>query len=155
MKKNKIEKSVLWGNTLIDMFSKCRDVENAKPVFQKMGKRYIITWTTMVSRLVVNGHCREAFEMYDKMGAQGLKPYEVFIAALSTCTHGGLLDEGKRAFYQMVYVFEIKPKMEHYQCMADLGRVGKLEEAFEFTESMHLEPNVVIWATLLSACKIH
>ncbi|KAL3513785.1 hypothetical protein ACH5RR_026502 [Cinchona calisaya] len=91
------------------------------------------------------------------MCSEGLKPDDViFIAVLSACTHGGLLDEGKRVFDQMVHNFDIRPRIEHYGCMVDLlGRTGKLEEAIRFVESMHLQPNAVIWATLLSACKIH
>lgn len=157
IRKNKIELSVRLGNALIDMFAKCGDVENARAVFLKMNKRCIITWTSMISGLAVNGYCTEALEFYDKMCLEGLKPDDViFIAVLSACTHGGLLVEGKRVFDQMVHNFDIRPRIEHYGCMVDLlGRAGKLEEAVRFIESMHLQPNAVIWATLLSACKIH
>lgn len=157
IRKNKFELSVPLGNALIDMFAKCGDVDNARVVFDKMNKRCIITWTSMVSGLAVNGYCTEAIELYDKMCSEGLKPDDViFIAVLSACTHGGLLDEGKRVFDQMVCEFDIKPRIEHYGSMVDLlGRAGKMEEAVRFIESMHLQPNAVIWATLLSACKIH
>ncbi|XWS40900.1 hypothetical protein CRYUN_Cryun17cG0035800 [Craigia yunnanensis] len=36
-----------------------------------------------------------------------------------------------------------------------LGRAGLLDEAFEFIESMEIEPNALIWRTLLGACRIH
>ena len=157
IKKNKLHLSIPLGNALIDMFAKCGDVENAKEVFHHMSKRCIITWTTMVSGLAVNGKCREAINLFDKMCLEGTKPDDViFIAVLSACTHGGLVEEGKRVFDQMVQEFGIKPRIEHYGCMVDLlGRAGKLEEAVRFTARMHLKPNAVIWATLLFCCKIH
>ncbi|KAJ8541560.1 hypothetical protein K7X08_002376 [Anisodus acutangulus] len=157
IRKNKFDSSVPLGNALIDTFAKCGDMENAKAVFLRMAQRCIITWTTMISGLAVNGHCRDALELYEKMCLDGVEPDDVvFIAVLSACTHGGLLEEGKRVFYQMVNKFGIKPRIEHYGCMVDLlGRAGKFEEALSFIQSMHLEPNAVIWATLLSACKIH
>lgn len=157
IKKTKTELSVSLGNALIDMYAKCGDVGNARAVFQRMMRKCVITWTTMISALAVNGHPVDALELYYKMRSEGLEPDEVvFIAVLTACNHGGLLDEGKRVFDQMVNDFKIKPRMEHYGCMVDLlGRAGKLEEALKFTESMHLEPNAVIWATLLSACKNH
>ncbi|KAL6504497.1 hypothetical protein OROGR_026420 [Orobanche gracilis] len=157
IRKNKFELSLSLGNALIDMFAKCGDLENARITFDKMSKRCVITWTTMISGLAANGHCREALKLFDTMCSEGLRPDDViFIAVLSACTHGGLVEEGEKLFSQMVHEFGIKPRIEHYGCMVDiLGRAGRIEEAIRFTESMHLEPNAVIWATLLSACKIH
>ncbi|XP_050365157.1 pentatricopeptide repeat-containing protein At2g29760, chloroplastic-like [Argentina anserina] len=157
IKWSKFDMSVSLGNALIDMFAKCGDVESAKAVFDKMDTRCIITWTTMVSGLAVNSWCREALALFETMCLRGPKPDDViFIAVLSACAHGGLVDEGKIVFYQMQHEFDIKPRIEHYGCMVDLlGRAGKLEEALSFVENMHLEPNGVIWASLLSSCKIH
>ncbi|KAH7567984.1 hypothetical protein JRO89_XS07G0205900 [Xanthoceras sorbifolium] len=157
IKKHKFELSVPLGNALIDMYAKCGDVENAKAVFHKMASRCIITWTTMISGLAVNGQCREGLNLFDRMQFEEIKPDDViFIAVLSACAHGGLVEEGKRVFEQMVKEYDIRPRIEHYGCMIDLlGRAGKFEEALRFIESMHLKPNAVIWANLLSACKIH
>lgn len=157
VKRNHFGLSIPLGNALMDMFAKCGDIENAKAVFYKMPKRCIITWTTIVSGLSVNGKCREALNLFDSMCSSGVKPDDViFIAVLSACTHGGFVEDGKRIFDSMVWEFGIKPRIEHYGCMVDLlGRAGKLEEAVRFVESMNLEPNAVIWATLLGSCKIH
>lgn len=157
IKKNKLDLSVPLGNALIDMFAKCGDLENAKAVFEKMANKCIITWTSMISGLAFNGQCREALDLFDTMCFEKIKPDgAVFITALSACTHGGLVEEGKRVFNQMVLQFGIKPQIDHYGCMVDLlGRAGRLEEALSFIESMHLKPNDVIWAMLLSSCLIH
>lgn len=157
IQRNKLDISIPLGNALIDMFAKCGDVENAKAVFHKMAKRCIITWTTMVSGLAVNGLCREALILFDAMCLEGMAPDDViFIAVLSSCTHGGLVEDGKRIFSLMVEKFGIEPRIEHYGCMVDLlGRAGEFEEAVRFIESMHLKPNAVIWATLLCCCKVH
>ncbi|GJT91983.1 pentatricopeptide repeat-containing protein [Tanacetum coccineum] len=155
--KNKIKLSVSLGNALIDMFAKCGDVESSKTVFNKMSNRCIITWTTMVSGLAVNGMCKEALALFNHMCVQGTKPDDVmFIAVLSACNHGGLVEEGKSFFTQMIYKFGIKPQIEHYGCMIDLlARSGDLDEAVRLTESMDMVPNAVIWGTLIAACKVH
>ncbi|KAK9275877.1 hypothetical protein L1049_023150 [Liquidambar formosana] len=36
-----------------------------------------------------------------------------------------------------------------------MGRAGMLNEAFELIKSMPMEPNDVLWRSLLSACKVH
>lgn len=157
IKRKKLDLSIPLGNALMDIFAKCGDVENAKAVFDKMEKKCVITWTTMISGLAVNGQCKEALGFFDRMCVEGIKPDDViFIVVLSACTHGGLVEEGKMVFDQMVQKFDIVPRIEHYGCMVDLlGRSGRLEEALRFIEDMHLEPNAVIWATLLGSCKIH
>lgn len=157
MKRNKIDLSIPLGNALIDMFAKCGDVYNSLTVFHRMASKCIITWTTLISGLAVNGKCKEAITLFDRMSLEGIKPDDIiFIAVLSACTHGGLVEEGKRLFEQMVKEFDIKPRIEHYGCMVDLlGRAGRIQEAVRFIDSMHLKPNSVIWATLLSCCKIH
>ncbi|KAK4758432.1 hypothetical protein SAY87_019733 [Trapa incisa] len=157
IKKNNLELSLPLGNALIDVYARCGDLENARLTFENMTTRCVITWTTMVSGLAYNGECVEAVALYDRMCSEGLRPDDVlFIAVLTACTHGGLVEEGKRVFSQMVNKFGIEPRIEHYGSMVDLlGRAGKLDEAIEFIEKMHLQPNSVIWATLLSSCKIH
>lgn len=52
--------------------------------------------------------------------------------------------------------YNIEPNIRHYGCMVDmLGRAGLLDEAFKFIDSMVIEPNAIIWRTLLGACRIH
>lgn len=157
IKIKKFQLSNPLANALIDMFAKCGDVESAKAVFDKMANRCIISWTTMISGLAINGQCREALNLFYRMQFDDIKPdHVIFISVLSACTHGGLVEEGKWVFKQMVEEYNIEPRIEHYGCMIDLlVRAGKLEEAVRFIESMHLKPNAVIWATLLGACKIH
>lgn len=157
IKKNGLELSLPLGNALIDMFARCGDLGNARLTFNNMTMRCVITWTTMVSGLAYNGECVEALALYDRMCSKGPRPDDVlFIAILTACTHGGLVEEGKRVFSQMVNEFGIEPRIEHYGSMVDLlGRAGKLDEAIEFIERMHLQPNSIIWATLLSSFKIH
>ncbi|KAG2640891.1 hypothetical protein PVAP13_2KG126400, partial [Panicum virgatum] len=148
--------TVALGNALIDMFAKCGDVGRARSIFDRMEKRCIITWTTMISGFAYNGQIREALLIYNEM-CRGVELDDtVFIAALAACAHGGLLQEGWSIFKQMVEHYGIVPRMEHYGCMVDLlGRAGKLQEAVQFIESMPLKPGVIIWVTLLSSCIAH
>ncbi|PKA56656.1 Pentatricopeptide repeat-containing protein [Apostasia shenzhenica] len=156
IKKNNIDLTVTLGNALIDMFAKCGDLMNSELIFNQMENRPIITWTTMISGLALNGKCSEALALFRKFCMEGLEPDDViFISALSACIHGGHVEEGQRIFSQMDD-YGIKPRMEHYGCMVDLlGRAGKLEEAVVLIQKMPIQPNVVIWATLLSSCYVH
>ncbi|KAJ8532893.1 hypothetical protein K7X08_015782 [Anisodus acutangulus] len=46
-----------------------------------------------------------------------------------------------------------KPELDHYSCIIDLlGRARLLEEAREFITNMTIQPNGVIWGSLLISC---
>jgi pentatricopeptide repeat protein len=56
----------------------------------------------------------------------------------------------------MKSAYNVEPDIKHYGCMIDLlGRSGLLEEAEEMIRSMPMEADVVIWGTLLAACRTH
>lgn len=46
--------------------------------------------------------------------------------------------------------FGVRPRLEHYACMADiLGKAGKVEEAEDLVMGMQVEPNEGLWQALL------
>nr|UPT49150.1 pentatricopeptide repeat protein AaPPR677 [Agave angustifolia] len=56
----------------------------------------------------------------------------------------------------MIRLWRIKPEIEHYGCLIDLlGRAGQLEKAVAIVIKMPVEPDIVIWRALLSACRTH
>ncbi|KAK1262709.1 Pentatricopeptide repeat-containing protein [Acorus gramineus] len=80
----------------------------------------------------------------------------VLTAALSACSHAGLVREGLRILYGMREAYGVEPTIEHYGCAVDLlGRAGRLSEAFELIARMPMEPDVVLWGSLLVACRVH
>jgi pentatricopeptide repeat protein len=64
-----------------------------------------------------------------------------------------LVDQGKKYFAAMTEVYEIKPGIEHYNCMIDLlGRAGLLEEAENLIENANCRDEPSLWTVLLGAC---
>jgi pentatricopeptide repeat protein len=50
----------------------------------------------------------------------------------------------------------ITPSQDHYTCMIDLlGRAGHLKEVEELIKEMPMEPDGVLWASLLGSCRLH
>lgn len=84
-------------------------------------------------------------------------PTEItFVGVLYACSHCGMVDEGFNYFRMMKEEYGIVPRIEHYGCMIDLlGRAGLVKEAYEYINNMPMQPNAVIWRTLLGACTIH
>ncbi|MQL85937.1 hypothetical protein Taro_018472 [Colocasia esculenta] len=145
------------GTGLIDMYSKCGELESAQHVFGHMVERDVASWNAMITGLYTNGHGKQAVDLFHRMRSEGVQPNDVtMVGVLSACAHAGLVDEGRRCFDSMQRELAIVPKIEHYGCMVDLlGRAGLLHEAFEFIQHMPLPPHTGVWGALLGACKIH
>eukprot|EP01018_Ginkgo_biloba_P024476 Gb_03693 [translate_table: standard] len=155
--KTGFEWDVFVENALVDMYSKCGSIETARTVFDKIFKRDVISWTAMIVGYAQHGLAKKAIQLFEQMQQEGMKPNHItFVGVLFACSHAGLIDKGRYYFESMSRDHGITPRLEHYVCMVDLlGRVGHLDEAEKFIKEMPLEPGVLVWQTLLGACKIH
>lgn len=158
-----IEKSGLgWinsvNNALLDTYSKCGDVDMGRLIFDRMpGKKNIVSWTSLINGLAMQGYGEEALRLFDEMVSSGIRPDEItFVSILYACSHAGLIDQGCEIFSGMTKQYGITATTEHYGCMVDLyGRAGHLHKAYDFVLQMPISPNAVIWRTLLGACSFH
>lgn len=145
------------GTALVNMYSKCGCINEAKRVFDEMTGKDVMTWTSMITGLAVHGHAEDALELFSLMQSSGQKPDAVaFIGVLCACSHAGLVDQGLCYFESMRNKYNLTPRIEHYGCIIDLlSRAGRLDEAFRFISAMEVQPNAIIWRTLLGACRLH
>ncbi|XP_071725456.1 pentatricopeptide repeat-containing protein At4g14820-like [Rutidosis leptorrhynchoides] len=145
------------NNALIDMYAKCGELDRAKRVFSRMHRRNVITWSSMIGAYAVYGDAINALNLFHQMKAQKIEPNDVtFVGLLYACSHAGLVEEGQKLFALMVNEYNIIPKRKHYGCMVDLyGRANLLKKALEVIEEMPMSPNVVIWGSLMAACRIY
>ncbi|KAL5544123.1 hypothetical protein UlMin_007907 [Ulmus minor] len=157
LKKKKMKLTVSLGTALIDFYAKCGSIDSSIEVFDEMSRRNVFSWTAFIQGLASNGEGLKALEYFKLMQEENIKPNDVtFIGALSACSHAGLVEEGRNIFISMSKDYGIKPRIEHYGCMVDiLGRAGLIQEAYEFTKNMPIQPNAIIWRTLLASCKAH
>ncbi|KAK1284992.1 Pentatricopeptide repeat-containing protein [Acorus calamus] len=154
--RSRLDLGVNLGTALIDMYAKCGDIDAARAVFEAVrGRGDARAWGAMIGGLAVHGFAREALGLFYDM--RTVDPDSVVLtAALSACSHAGLVREGLRILYGMREAYGVEPTIEHYGCAVDLlGRAGRLSEAFELIARMPMEPDVVLWGSLLVACRVH
>ncbi|KAG7616012.1 Pentatricopeptide repeat-containing protein [Arabidopsis thaliana] len=154
---NGLESELSINNALINMYAKCGGLDATRDVFEKMPRRNVVSWSSMINALSMHGEASDALSLFARMKQENVEPNEVtFVGVLYGCSHSGLVEEGKKIFASMTDEYNITPKLEHYGCMVDLfGRANLLREALEVIESMPVASNVVIWGSLMSACRIH
>eukprot|EP01018_Ginkgo_biloba_P013181 Gb_21046 [translate_table: standard] len=155
--KSGFDSDVVLGSTLIDMYAKCGNIEEARLIFDIVSQKDVVLWTVMVTAYGKHGHGKEVFQLFEQMKQSGMKPDGItYLAVLSACSHAGLVDEGWHYFYAMMQDNCITPRAAHYACMVDLlGRAGQLDEAHVFIKDMPVKPNAAVWGALLNACRIH
>lgn len=157
MQKFEINLNPFVGGALINMYSRCGDIDEALSVFTEMKVKDVSTYNAMISGLAMHGRCSDAVKTFETMRSNRIRPNAVtFVGLLNACSHGGLVEFGYKLFNSMKEEYGVDPKLEHYGCMVDLlGRVGRVEEAYDFMKNMKMPPDDILLGSLLSACKLH
>uniref|UniRef100_A0ACD5YAZ6 Uncharacterized protein n=2 Tax=Avena sativa TaxID=4498 RepID=A0ACD5YAZ6_AVESA len=145
---------------LIDMHSKCGNIEKALDLFCRWTQRDLICYSSMISALGMHGCGKDAIAVFNELLDDGFDPDGIcFVSVLNACSHTGLLEEGRRYFQMMKDEYHIIPTVEHYLCVVDLlGRAGCIDEAYQMiTREMptDFQPHAGIWGALLSACRTY
>ncbi|KAK6939396.1 Pentatricopeptide repeat [Dillenia turbinata] len=149
-------------NALLDMYAKCGDILTARLLFDRIHKRDVVSWTTMIDAYGSHGCGIEALRLFYSMGEEesGVMPNPIsFLTVLSACGHAGLVDQGRECFKSVKEKYGLVPGPEHYACFIDiLGRAGEIEEVwclFHDIVKSGIKPTAAVWAALLNACRIN
>ena len=115
----------------------------------------VFSWSSLILGYAQFGYGKEALDLFKRMRDSRVDPNGVtFIGVLTACSHVGLIKEGLELFNSMETKHGIMPTREHYACVVDLlARGGLIKEAEAFIDQMSYDPDVVMWKTVLAACK--
>ncbi|CAK9138443.1 unnamed protein product [Ilex paraguariensis] len=152
--KTPFESNVYVGTALIDMYSKCGSIADARASFISISYPNVAAWTALINGYSHHGLGSEAILLFEHMLEQEVDPNgATFVGVLSACIRAGLVKEGLRFFQSMKGCYGITPTLEHFTCAVDLlGRAGHLREAEELIKEMPIKADKVIWGALLNAC---
>ncbi|PQP99238.1 pentatricopeptide repeat-containing protein [Prunus yedoensis var. nudiflora] len=144
------------ATSLVDMYAKCGNIEDAYRLFRRMDVRNIALWNAMLLGLAQHGNAEEALNLFRVMKSKNIEPDRVtFIGVLSACSHSGLVSEAYEHFSSMQKDYGVEPEIEHYSCLVDaLGRAGCVQEAEKLIASMPFEASASMYGALLGACRI-
>ncbi|XP_020585297.1 pentatricopeptide repeat-containing protein At2g33760 [Phalaenopsis equestris] len=149
---------LVLGSSLLNMYARCGQVAKAREIFDGLEEQNAVSWTAMIAGYGMHGFAEQAMELFERMQLYGPPPNLVtFVAVLSACAHGGMVQQGREAFDSMKFDYNFIPRAEHHVCMVDLyGRAGLLDEAMKFIrDQITGEPEAAVWTALLGACKMH
>ncbi|KAK9273756.1 hypothetical protein L1049_018566 [Liquidambar formosana] len=83
--------------TLINMYAACGNINSARAIFDKMGQRNQVVWTSMICGYAKNHYPKEALFLFNEMEREGHDPDEVtMVTLLSACAELRDLEFGKK-----------------------------------------------------------
>ncbi|KAL3741932.1 hypothetical protein ACJRO7_017416 [Eucalyptus globulus] len=143
------------GSALIFMYSKCGIIKDARNSFKETFQSSSVTWNAIIFAYAQHGLGHDALDLFHLMRARRIKlDHITFVAVLTACSHIGLVEEGYGFLLSMETDYGIPPRMENYACAIDLfGRAGLVNEAKALVELMPFQPDMMVWRTLLGACR--
>ncbi|KAJ7521184.1 hypothetical protein O6H91_19G042000 [Diphasiastrum complanatum] len=149
----------LWSSTLaahlIEMYGRCGSMVDAQEIFEQFPKQGIELWNALIGGYARNGESELALQYLERMERSGTSLNQLtYTHVLSACSHAGLVDTGLQYIERMTKEYGISPTVEYFGCKIDLlGRAGLLKEAEEVLLEMPMPPSLIIWTTLLGACR--
>lgn len=151
--KNGFNLGVFLGTALIDMYSKCDSLEDARRVFDEMQIKSLVTWNAMITSLGVHGCGEEALALFGQMEKANVVPDAItFVGALCACVHMNDLEKAYELFVNMRELYDITPLPEHYACLLELyNHASVQDEDFDFLSNTEMEQNNNILAAFLEA----
>lgn len=150
-----LETDLIVGSSLVDMYAKCGLLAEAQEVFANLLVRDLLLWNALITGYSQLGESGRAFNTFFEMTGEGLKPDLVtFVSILNACSHAGLVVDGVMCFDALINDYGLIPTLEHYNCMIDLlCRAGHMDKVVGLIEEMPLHPDIVVWHTVLGACR--
>ncbi len=138
-------------SSLVDMYAKCGNLENAWKVLNKMATttHSAVVWNAMISGHVKCGLGQKALEVFQQMQREGVEPDAVtFVGVLNACASVGALDEGRQIEEQVMQLgFEYEDFVG--SSLIDMyAKCGSIEDAWRVFNRMPMH-NVVAWNALI------
>ncbi|KAJ4716325.1 Pentatricopeptide repeat-containing protein [Melia azedarach] len=155
---SKFRGDLTLNNKVIEMYSKCGSMTDARRVFDHMPDRNMDSWHLMINGYADNGLGDEGLQLFEQMRKLGLQLTEqTFLAVFSACASADAIEEAFIHFESMKNEFGISPGTEHYLGLIGvLGKCGHLYEAQEFIEEkLPFEPTAEVWDALRNYAWIH
>ncbi|KVI02057.1 Pentatricopeptide repeat-containing protein [Cynara cardunculus var. scolymus] len=89
---------VFVQSSLVSMYSKCKDIDSARKVFDGMTHKDLTSWNSLMDGYVKSGDIELAKELFDEMTERDVVSWTVLVDGLSKC---GKVDDARRVFDEM------------------------------------------------------
>ncbi|KAL5975235.1 hypothetical protein ACLOJK_031914 [Asimina triloba] len=155
LKEQKMQCDIFVGNALINMYAKCRELEEATRVFREMPTRDVFSWTAVITGYVHGRWFEEALALFQEMLISDVEPNEVtLVSLLSVCSQLGALDQGK-----WVHTYLQENNIRQDVCLGNAlvdmyAKCGCIEIALQVFHGMS-HKDTCSWNAMIGGLAIH
>jgi pentatricopeptide repeat protein len=152
-----IDPDLILATALINLYSRCGCIEDARRVFDRMPKQNVASWNCIIAAYHRQGDVNQVHNLFKLMQKEKIRPDAItFLSIVSSFSHAGLVDEAYNYLNSMVHNHGLTPTVEHYNCMIDLlGRAGCLDQVEEMLVGSPFEATLHSCMSSLNACRVH
>ncbi|CAA2998026.1 pentatricopeptide repeat-containing At1g19720 [Olea europaea subsp. europaea] len=148
---------VLVGNSLVDLYSKCRKLESARQVFDMISEKDVYTWNSLIGGYCQAGYCGKAHDLFMKMQKSDVLPNVITWNVMITgYIQSGDEDQAMHLFQRMEKDGGIKRDTASWNALiAGYLQHGQRDKAlgiFRQMQSFGVKPNSVTILSILPAC---
>lgn len=153
--KQSFDLDVLVATSLVDMYAKNGNIDDACRVFDGMTAKNVVSWNTMVVGFGQNGDGREAVKLLRDMLQGSFCPDEVTLASiLSSCGSLSISCETRQ-----VHAYAIKNGVQAFLSIENAlinaySKCGSIAGALQCFGSVK-EPDLVTWTSIIGAYAFH
>ncbi|XP_052202107.1 pentatricopeptide repeat-containing protein DOT4, chloroplastic [Diospyros lotus] len=137
------------NNTLLNMYSKCGDIDSANQVFKSMPERSIVSWTSMIAGYARDGRSDKAMALFREIKTEGIKPDMFAVTTiLDACACSGSLESGKEVHdyiteNDMLLNISVSNALIHMY-----AKCGSMEDAHSIFTQMPIK-DIISWNTMI------
>ncbi|KAG2265096.1 hypothetical protein Bca52824_072175 [Brassica carinata] len=126
------------SNSMMNMYSKCGELDSASALFRGMRCRDIISWSTIIGGYSQGGLPEEGFECFSWMRRSGTKPTDFALASLlSVSGNMAVLEQGRQVHALALYLgLEQSPTVRSalINMYSKCGSIVEASKVFKETE---------------------
>ncbi|XP_030458618.1 pentatricopeptide repeat-containing protein At2g27610 [Syzygium oleosum] len=139
------------GNSLINMYSKVGMVRDARAVFDMMENKDAVSWNSMISGYVANGHDMEALAMFHSMrNAEVSLSQLTFANVIKLCANIREIGFARQLHCQVVKMgLEFDDKVRKALIVA-YSKCCEMDDAFKSFSSVSRFQDVVSWTAIIT-----
>ncbi|XAR48473.1 hypothetical protein NMG60_11031299 [Bertholletia excelsa] len=137
---------------LVNVYAKCRNMDNARKVFDKLSRRNVVTWTSLMIGYIQNSQPEVAIRVFREMLEVGALPSNFTLGiVLNACSLTYMIELGKQIHaYIIKYEIEYDTTIGNALCSL-YAKHGGLSSAVKAFWKIR-EKNVISWTTVISCC---
>lgn len=142
-------------NAIADAYAKCGALEDVRKIFDRMGERDMVSWTTLVTAHSQCSEWEEALAIFSQMREEGFSPNQfTFSSVLVSCAGLCFLDFGRQ-----VHSLCCKTGLDTDKCIESAlldmyAKCGNISEAAMIFKRIS-NPDTVSWTAIISGYAQH